>query len=391
MKADEEKCITCYASNSATPHWNGTKCVSCYTANSAKPYWNGTQCTACPTATPVWSTAQNKCITCVASNSATPVWNDTKCVSCYTANSAKPYWNGTQCTACPTATPVWSTTQNKCVNCYTADATKPYWNGTQCTVCPTATPVWSTTQNKCITCAVFNSATPYWNGTQCVSCYTANSAKPYWNGTQCTTCPTATPYWNNTKQQSVKCLQNSDCSGTTPVCNTTTNVCEACQSGYGFSATQNKCVVQRTVTINNVGTKTTQIVLDGETMAKPSASYPDFTFSHWSTTKGGAAVTFPLKVTSNITLYAYYKEGTETHEGYYRVASSKSIKTLTFADPMKIRLFLKRSYNDDTPKTCSEAKTASDSSFMYTLDGKTTTGITGYCQSYNIGTAMSIP
>ena len=394
-KADEEKCITCYASNSATPVWNGTKCVSCYTANSAKPHWNGTQCTACPTATPVWSTAQNKC------------------VNCYTADTTKPYWNGTQCTACPTATPVWSTAQNKCitcvasnsatpywngtqcVSCYTANSAKPYWNGTQCTTCPTATPVWSTTQNKCITCVASNSATPYWNGTQCVSCYTANSAKPYWNGTQCTTCPTATPYWNNTKQQCVKCLQNSHCSGTTPVCNSS-NVCEACPSGYGFSSSQNKCVVQRTVTINNVGTKTTQIILDGETMAKPSASYPDFTFSHWSTTKDGDAVTFPLKVTSNITLYAYYDtpsaievgEKAVNYCGGRRLGSEYTYTSydVSYSIPQKFEVKIRTARNNDGYK----CKYDSSGWIGYKLDDVESERITSnWCNWISAGTGKA--
>ena len=272
-KADEEKCITCYASNNATPYWNGTKCISCYTANTAKPYWNGSACTTCPTATPVWNTTQNKCVTCYATNSAkpywngsacttcptaTPIWNTTqnKCVTCYATNSAKPYWNGSACTTCPTATPVWNTTQNKCVTCYATNSAKPYWNGSACTTCPTATPVWSTTENKCISCATSNSATPYWNGTKCVSCYTANTAKPYWNGSTCTTCPTATPVWDTTQNKCVSCYATNSakpywngsacttCPTATPIWNTTENKCISCATSNSATPYWNgtKCV-----------------------------------------------------------------------------------------------------------------------------------------------------
>ena len=246
-----------------------------------------------------------------------------------------------------------------------------------CEACPSGT-YWHTSLQKCTEClehAHCSGSTP--------KCNTGTGS--------CEACPSGT-YWQITKQECVQCLQNSHCSGSTPKCNTESNVCEACPDGYGFSVAQDKCVLKRTVTINNVGTITTQTVLDGETMLQPSASYPDFTFSHWATSKDGSAVTFPLKITANTTLYAYYNDATEilvrneeknkdyhsfSTKGGSRLGSENTEKTKTFSytNTQKFRLYLKSKWNDDAA-SCSKK----EGSFSYTIDNVTVGGIEKPCE-----------
>ena len=187
-------------------------------------------CEACPSSAPVWNASQGKCITCAASNSATPHWNGTKCVSCLDnshCNGNTPVCNASNtCEACPSATPYWNGT--KCVSCLNnshCSGNTPVCNASNtCKACPSATPYWNGSQ--CITCTAFNSATPVWNATQkkCISCYASNSAKPYWNGTTCTTCPTTTPVWNTSQNKCVECLQDSDCN-ISQTCDVTSYTC----------------------------------------------------------------------------------------------------------------------------------------------------------------------
>ncbi len=200
---DEDK-NTCNCPE-ATPYWDSTKnqCVTCVVGNSNTPVWNGTSC-----------------VSCAGADNTKPYWNGTECISCYANNPTTPYWNGTNCTTCPNTTPVWNGTA--CVSCAEADSTKPVWNSTECVACPTET--------------------PYWNGTSCVSCYDNNQTTPYWNGTNCTVCPDA-KLWNTESNQCVQCLDNENCSGSTPVCNDN-NVCESCPDVMPIWHTDMKQCVQ---------------------------------------------------------------------------------------------------------------------------------------------------
>ncbi len=320
------------------------------------------------------------------SGACEPCSNDNECHpnKCATNGSCGECSSNEHCT--DEFRPICDTYEGVCKPCATDGDCEPKYcagNGTcgECSAhphCPNTKPKCDAEVGVCEACPT---GTPFWKADEekCITCYDSNSA---------------TPYWNNTKQQCVKCLQNSHCSGTTPVCNSS-NVCEACPSGYGFSSSQNKCVVQRTVTINNVGTKTTQIVLDGDTMAKPSASYPDFTFNHWSTTKGGGAVTFPLKVTSNITLYAYYRAASEIDVGDYplnkcgggRLGSehTETSRTFSYSTPQQFKLYLRSAWNNDG-YNCS----GKQGSFSWVLDGTTTANITTHCQNINVGVGKTI-
>lgn len=114
------------------------------------------------------------------------------------------------CETCPSGT-YWHTEKKECVNCLNnthCSGSTPVCNAdNMCETCPNSAPIWNMAEQKCITCEESNSGKPYWNGSQCVSC-----------------------------------LENTHCSGSTPICNTS-NTCEACPSSKPvWNASQKQCI-----------------------------------------------------------------------------------------------------------------------------------------------------
>lgn len=169
-------------------------------------------CTAdthCTLATsPVCNKTSNTCTACTldaqckSKNAALPACQaDGRCVQC-TSNAS-----------CGGATPVCDTATNTCVQCtFAAD-------------CSGTTPICGS-NNKCQACAGDGDCGVLNNPTRsactasgaCVQCTASNSSQ----------CTGTTAVCNTSTNKCVQCLASTSCSGATPICATATNTCRGC-------------------------------------------------------------------------------------------------------------------------------------------------------------------
>jgi len=246
----------------------------------------------------------------------------------------KPHWYNEDCvecvenTHCPLLIPVC----NESYFCESCPSEKPYYNETTkvCEACSTNYPVYDVDNNQCITC------------------YAANSEKPYWDGTMCTTC----------------------------------------SAGTGWSITQNKCLPQYVVTIRNVNTVSTQIVLQGDKINSPATGYNGLVFSHWAVTPNGGAVSFPYTVTEDTVLYAYYNVSGSVLTNEYSIYGGNKNVTTEY-QPATTDIIYKFTLYRGTG--CAGGwRGCGYGNVKYSLDGGTYTSITCYQNYVLYGKRISI-
>jgi hypothetical protein len=179
------------------------RCVGC-TASS--------QC-ATPAA-PICDTTKNTCVVCAADlqcqtkNTAIAACrSDGQCVQC-TATTVS--------TSCIGTTPACDLTTNTCVQCITSAN------------CAGATPICGTNE-KCQACATDPDCTGL-NDPARVAC-AAGGACVQCTATNITKCTGTTTVCNTTSNKCVQCLTNATCAGTAPICATATNTCRGCAVG----------------------------------------------------------------------------------------------------------------------------------------------------------------
>lgn len=152
------------------------------------------------------------------------------------------------------------------------------------------------------------------NEEECVCC---PSNKPLYMAQSCRSCASVysdRTIWDNTLKECVQCQTNTDCNGTTPVCELSAHVCESCPTDYpDWDASNGQCVRHATVTWRSADTTNTQTVKSNEDV---SSKNPDniegYNFDGWYR---DAALTdraeFPVRIGDDITFYAKWV-GTST-------------------------------------------------------------------------------
>lgn len=183
----------------------------------------------CPCEKPVCNTSTSRCENCTSEK---PYWNRKlqMCIECQTntdCSGSKPICNVNNgaCEACPSATPYWSDTLSKCVSCL---------NNSNCS---DNTPVCNTTAGICEACSpdkpIYDQETR-----QCVQCISeTEGCNPDSVRFVCPAPGIAAPIppviqykcYNNQCVQ--KCVTNANCSCGTPICDTSTGVCQGCPFG----------------------------------------------------------------------------------------------------------------------------------------------------------------
>ncbi len=382
------RCVECISNadcaDSHRPYCNmGT--FTCQTCPGDKPFWNGNECEACPAGTSleggVCACPSDKpyrvaaCIGCESNKIFVSEHNACECPS------DLPNWNASAKVCSPACTNGYLWSGTACVECLTnadcKDTSTPVCNSSNaCEACSTSTPYWNTSTKRCEACPT---GTPYWNAStkKCEACPTST---PVWNTStkKCEACPTSTPVWNTSTK---KC---EACSTSTPVWNTATKKCEACPSKKPhWNGTQ--CVGVFTVTWRNIDSQTTQTVYEGDSVEKKSVSWGDLAFNYWANRPGGSAVSFPMKISSNTTFYAYYKAGgmSQNHGEYAlnkcggsRLGSENTVTSKTFSRDTKggilqyrFQIKLRSAWNNDG-YNCN----AKQGNFYWTVDGKQGSG-----------------
>jgi len=224
--------VQCQSKSAALPACGSDgRCVQCTATSSA----------SCTGTTSACDTKTNTCVQCVAATSCsgtTPVCGTTdKCQACAAdtdcaglsdlaraacaASGACVQCTATNATKCTGTTPACDTTTNNCVQC------------TSAAYCSGATPICGTSE-KCQACAADTECAALNDPTRvacvttgaCVQCTATNSTK----------CTGTTTVCNTTTNKCVQCLTNSTCSGTSPICATSTNTCRGCTAASDCSS-----------------------------------------------------------------------------------------------------------------------------------------------------------
>lgn len=215
-------------------------------------------------------------------------------------------------TDCSGSTPVCNTTTHTCQACPT---NLPFWNGKECS-CPDGL---YRLDGKCVTtlCQCNGNAdcsmpVPVCNIEYHI-CEACPDDKPYFDAEQ-STCLKCNPtskesQWNEETQTCVECMTHSHCPSATPVCNTA-NTCEACPEGTQWK--DGACRPVYTITLRNMNQTTTKKVVEGDKFPQPTVTFDNWVFSHWTDTVDGSALTFPITITGDKTLYAYYNVPSST-------------------------------------------------------------------------------
>ncbi len=212
---------------------------------------------------------------------------DGQCVECIATNDCprdKPYCNSEFhiCQTCPTDMPKWLGAQCGCASgLYNLDG--------QCIECV-----------KHTDCSNENE---YCDDSTHM-CQKCPNDKPRWNGEYCD-CPKGQYLVDDKCMKLVECFTNENCIPPNPVCDTTTGVCVSCPD-TAPDWTGTRCSKKYTITWNNMGNVTTQIVYRDDILEEPSIPvWKSFPFSHWGE-NSDSKESFPQKITGNKTLNAYY-------------------------------------------------------------------------------------
>lgn len=286
---------------------------------------------------------------------------------------------------CPADMPYQDVLTDSCLRC-NPEINAHWQDETQtCVICDEPKTVWDNVTQKC--------ECPF--GLYGDNCEPCDSPKEWReNACQC-------PIGKHEKDgDCVQCLNDTHCSGLTPVCNAS-NSCEECPSGTAWKDTS--CQPLHTITLRNLNTTTTQNVIEGDDLEQPTATFSGFEFSHWAETPGGSAITFPITITGDKTLYAYYKEQTtptETAEtplnrcGGSRLGSEHTYTSKTVTKDSegglltyKFEVYLRSAWNNDG-YNCS----GKQGNFAWKLDGVvgSNTPTTSQCSWISVGTGNEL-
>ena len=211
----------------------GNACVGCQLAVA----------TACTAPTAVCDSTSGKCVACTSDSQCTtaaaPICDKTKnaCVACATDLQCQTKSTGlpacradgqcVQCTAgaaaavCTGATPACDTATNTCVQC-TSGAN-----------CSGTTPICGTAE-KCQACALDTECSAL-NDPARAACATTGACVQC-TATNATKCTGTTSVCNTTTNACVECLTNATCAGAKPICATATNTCRGCAGAADCAA-----------------------------------------------------------------------------------------------------------------------------------------------------------
>ena len=202
-------------------------------------------------------------------------------------------------------------------------------------------------------------ASTNFNSNECLCCPTS---QPVYNGTSCVTCATFNPnkpIWDAASKKCIQCRTNTDCAGSTPICNASSKVCESCPSDKPvWDANSKTCVKQVTITWQNASNKNSQTVTSNQNVySQNPGSIEGYNFDGWYWDRDlSNRVNFPVKVNSDTTFYARWNGLSATSDeipinkcGGSRLGSEYTHTQWEYWVPKNaiVQVYARSSWNDD--------------------------------------------